>query len=55
MSKVFLIIWFIVAVLLLAFEFYAGQEVKRAIGTDKKKIANYRSSVLWNIIQLVFL
>lgn len=54
MFRVFMIIWSIIAVLLLCFEFYAEQELKRAIGTDNEKIANYKRCGLWNIIFCIF-
>lgn len=54
MFKVFLIVWSIIAFLLICFEFYAEQEVRRAIGTDKEKISNYKRCGLWNIIIFIF-
>ena len=46
MFKVFLIVWGIIGVLLICFEFYAEQEVRRAIGTDKEKISNYVVAII---------
>lgn len=46
MFKVFLIVWGIIGVLLICFEFYAEQEVRRAIGADKEKISNYVAAII---------
>jgi len=54
MSKLILIIWSIISIFLICFEFYAGQEARRTIGKDKKKISNYKRSILWNVIILIY-
>lgn len=54
MFKIVMIVWSIVCFLLICFEFYAEQEVRRAIGTDKEKISNYKRCGLWNVIIFVF-
>lgn len=46
MFKVFLIVWGIIGVLLICFEFYVEQEVRRAIGADKEKISNYVAAII---------
>lgn len=54
MAKVFFIIWSIISVLIICFEFYAEQEVRSSIGTDKKKISNYKKGILWNILIFIY-